>query len=185
MYKIVLLGDSIRLIGYGTKVPGMLGPEYEVWQPSDNCRFASYTLRGCFDWKDKMKNSDVIHWNNGLWDATNMFGDGAFTDLDQYVKNMKRIAGILLRYSKKVIFATTTPVAPNCRYNDNDVIRKYNEAVTPELKKMGIVVNDLHTTVWENLDTYISNDLIHLSESGIWACAEQVCACIREQAKAL
>ena len=27
MKKIILLGDSIRLIGYGTKVPALLGEE--------------------------------------------------------------------------------------------------------------------------------------------------------------
>ena len=43
MKKIVLLGDSIRQIGYGTKVPEMLGTDFSVWQPSDNCRFAEYT----------------------------------------------------------------------------------------------------------------------------------------------
>ena len=30
MKKVTLLGDSIRQIGYGTKVPEMLGDEYEV-----------------------------------------------------------------------------------------------------------------------------------------------------------
>jgi hypothetical protein len=30
MKKVVLLGDSIRLIGYGLKVPELLGDEYEV-----------------------------------------------------------------------------------------------------------------------------------------------------------
>ena len=44
MKKVVLLGDSIRLIGYGKKVEEMLRPEYEVWQPEDNCRFAKYGL---------------------------------------------------------------------------------------------------------------------------------------------
>ena len=39
MKKVVLLGDSIRLWGYGTKVPDMLKGEYEVCQPEDNCRF--------------------------------------------------------------------------------------------------------------------------------------------------
>lgn len=34
--KITLLGDSIRLIGYGTVVPQLLGEEFEVFQPSDN-----------------------------------------------------------------------------------------------------------------------------------------------------
>ncbi len=49
MKKVVLLGDSIRLWGYGTKVPELLGKDYEVWQPEDNCRFVKYTLRGLFD----------------------------------------------------------------------------------------------------------------------------------------
>lgn len=30
MKKVVLLGDSIRQIGYGTKVPSLLGPGYTV-----------------------------------------------------------------------------------------------------------------------------------------------------------
>ena len=30
MKKVTLLGDSIRQIGYGTKVPELLGEEYEV-----------------------------------------------------------------------------------------------------------------------------------------------------------
>ena len=68
MKKIALLGDSIRQMGYGAKVAEMLGDECEVWQPTDNCRFASYTLRGCFDWKEHLDGCDIIHWNNGIWD---------------------------------------------------------------------------------------------------------------------
>ena len=68
MKKIVLLGDSIRLWGYGTRVPEMLGEEYEVFQPEDNCRFAKYTLRMVFDLKAQIEGSEVIHWNNGHWD---------------------------------------------------------------------------------------------------------------------
>ena len=49
MTKVILLGDSIRRIGYGTKVPELLGENYTVWQPEENCRFAYYTLRMLFD----------------------------------------------------------------------------------------------------------------------------------------
>ena len=63
MKKVVLLGDSIRLWGYGTKLSEVLGQDYEVCQPEDNCRFAKYTLRGLFDWQDIIKGADVIHWN--------------------------------------------------------------------------------------------------------------------------
>lgn len=179
MKKIALLGDSIRQIGYGTKVPEMLGPEYEVWQPEENCRFAAYTLRGCFDWKEQLDGCDVIHWNNGLWDICDLFGDGPFTDINVYVDTMKRIAGILLKYSKKVIFATITPVTSANVHNSNEVIKHYNEVIVPELEKMGVIINDLHTTVWNELDTYICEDTIHLSEKGIDVCAAQVCECIK------
>ena len=76
MKKVTLLGDSIRMIGYGPKVPQMLGDEYEVFQPDDNCRFVKYTLRGLFDWQDIIKGADVIHWNNGLWTARRFLTTG-------------------------------------------------------------------------------------------------------------
>ena len=81
MKKAVLLGDSIRLLGYGTRVPALLAPDIAVWQSEDNGRFTSYTLRTCFDYKAELETADVIHWNNGLWDMCDLFGDGPFTPL--------------------------------------------------------------------------------------------------------
>ena len=94
MKKVVLLGDSIRWMGYGKKVPEMLGDDYEVFQPNDNCRFVKYTLRGLFEWKEDLKGADIIHWNNGLWDtSTDLFSDGKpFTEENEYVDNMLRVA---------------------------------------------------------------------------------------------
>ena len=114
MIKVTLLGDSIRQIGYGPLVPAMLGDEFTVWQPADNCRFAQYTLRGMWDWAGDMKDSEIVHWNNGLWDVCDIFGDGNFTPLDTYVETMVRTAKILLKRHGKVIFATTTPVTVQC-----------------------------------------------------------------------
>ena len=56
----MLLGDSIRLIGYGQKVEEMLKDRFEIWQPEDNCRFAKYTLRMLFDFRQDIENADVI-----------------------------------------------------------------------------------------------------------------------------
>ncbi len=103
--KVVLLGDSIRLWGYGTKVPDMLGEDYEVCQPEDNCRYVKYTLRGLFDWQDIIKDADIIHWNNGLWDtSTGLFDDGKkpFTNEEEYVENMLRVATELKKMAKTV-----------------------------------------------------------------------------------
>jgi len=184
MKKVVLLGDSIRMIGYGPIVPELLGENYKVWQPEDNCRFVKYTLRGLFEWRDEIKGADIIHWNNGLWDtSTDLFDDGgkSFTCEEEYISNMLRVAEELKKITPNVIFATTTPVRPDYEYNDNQVIAKYNEALVPKLKEMGLAINDLHSLVNAHLYDYVcEEDRIHLSKQGAEACAKQVVDAIKK-----
>ena len=182
MKKVVLIGDSIRLIGYGGPVAERLSPELEVWQPDDNCRFAQYTLRGLWDWQDGMRGADIIHWNNGLWDICHLFGDGEFTPIDEYVSTMLRIARILKSRAKTVIFATTTPVRPENLHNKNEVIEAYNAALVPRLVEMGVVINDLYTPISKDIYRFICEDTIHLSEEGIKLSADMVEAVIRREA---
>lgn len=182
MKKVVLLGDSIRLIGYGTKVPELLGDGYQVWQSDDNCRFAKYTLRMLFEWREDIADADIIHWNNGLWDtSTGLFDDGGkpFTSEAEYVENMLRIASELKKITPHVIFATTTPVHPDYPYNDNGVIERYNQVLVPKLLEMGLWINDLHSVVAPNIERYICEDQIHLNDAGAKACAEQIVTMIK------
>ena len=181
MKKIVLLGDSIRLIGYGQAVEEALRSEgHEVWQPEDNCRFAKYTLRMLFDFQDEIKGADVVHWNNGLWDACDIFGDGSFTSLDEYVENMLRIAEILQKWTKRVIFATTTPTHPDYPYHEFDRIKQYNDTLVPLLKQKGIHINDLFSAMAEHQIDGICEDLIHLNDNGRGICASRVINAIHE-----
>jgi lysophospholipase L1-like esterase len=181
MKKVTLLGDSIRQIGYGTRVPEMLGDEYEVFQPEDNCRFVKYTLRMIFDFKEQIAGSDVIHWNNGLWDIpTALFDDGEpFTSEEEYVVNMLRVAKELKKLGKRVVFATTTPVHNEFPYNDNNVIKRYNDLIVPKLQEIGVEINDLGALVSQDIYKYIGADQIHLSEEGIALCAAQVVKVIK------
>ena len=185
MKKIVLIGDSIRMIGYGTPVAERLSDEFEVWQPDDNCRFAKYTLRGLWDWQDGIKDADIIHWNNGLWDVCSLFGDGEFTPIEEYVEIMLRLARLFKERATTVIFATTTPVRPENLHNKNETIKAYNEALVPKLKEMGIVINDLYTPLSEDVYRFISDDTIHLSEDGIALAADKVEAILRADAEKL
>ena len=185
MKKVVLIGDSIRLIGYGNPVAERLAGEFEVWQPEDNCRFAKYTLRGLWDWQDGIKNADIIHWNNGLWDVCSLFGDGEFTPIDEYVEAMLRLARLFKQRASTVIFATTTPVRPENVHNKNETIAAYNEALVPKLKEMGIVINDLYTPLSKDVYRFICDDTIHLSEEGISTAAQMVESVIREEAEKL
>ena len=182
MKKIILLGDSIRHIGYGTKVPALLGEDYEVWQPTDNCRFAQYTLRMLFDKRAELEGADIVHWNNGLWDMSVHGDDGIFTPLEAYGDFIMRIAKALKKTTGKIIFATTTPVR-NHPLNNNEIARKYNEYIVPKLEAEGIIINDLYSLVSANLDDYIrEDDSVHLTAAGIDACSRQICAKIKSLA---
>ena len=177
--KVALLGDSIRQIGYGPIVPQLLGDGVEVFQPADNCRFAKYTLRGLFDWKDDLKDCEVIHWNCGLWDVCNIVGDEAlFSTDEEYVDNIMRIAKALKQITPNIIFATTTPVHPSHPHNKNSDIERFNSLVVPKLKELGVKINDLHSLVAANIEDYICEDLIHLSPKGSELCANQVAKAI-------
>ncbi len=175
MKKVALLGDSIRLIGYGATVPALLGEEFQVYQPDENCMFAHYTLRHVmYEWKEQLQGADVIHWNNGLWDVCDLVGDGPFTPLEYYLSDLSRIADILLSYSPRVIFATTTPARPEKWDHDMQRTRVYNEAAVQLLQAKGVIINDLFTPVSQDVEKYICDDLLHLSEAGTALCAQLV-----------
>ena len=186
MKKIVLIGDSIRMIGYGRPVAERLSDDFEVWQPSENCRFAKYTLRGLWDWREGMRGADIIHWNNGLWDICDLFGDGAFTSVEEYVDVMLRLARLLQQRARTVIFATTTPVRSDNPHSNNAVIEAYNAALVPKLRELGVVINDLYTPLAVDVEKHIrEDDRIHLSEAGIAVAAELVESVIRQEAEKL
>ncbi|MBO4941767.1 MAG: SGNH/GDSL hydrolase family protein [Clostridia bacterium] len=179
MKKVTLLGDSIRM-GYGKRVEELLKDEFEIYQPEDNCRFSKYTLRGVlYEWSKQIEGSDVIHWNNGLWDMCD-FGEGVFSTKEEYAENMKRIARLLKKRGKTVIFATTTPVREGNPYDDNQRIVEYNNFIAPILSEMGVLINDLHSVVAPDINKYIrEDDKIHLTDEGIEVCAKKVIESIK------
>lgn len=181
MKKIILLGDSIRL-SYGNRVRELLGEDYTVWQPEDNCRFAAYTLRMLFDYKAQLEGADVIHFNCGLWDMCDLFGDGPFTPLEVYVEQMVRIAKILKTYAPVVIFATTTPPSPRMWGHDLDRVRAYNAAAMAALEPLGVLFDDLFTPVAEDIDRMISEDYLHASPYGVEILANRVADCVKKHA---
>lgn len=184
MTKVSLLGDSVRL-QYQPMTEELLGEEFEVFGPKENCRFAKYTLRGLFDWAEDMRGSRIVHWNNGMWDICNLFGDGLFSSEEEYVSNILRIADILLARHEVVIFATTTPVKSENRYNKLEDIKHYNDLIVPRLREKGVLINDLYALTAADIDRYVAEDTLHLSEEGIALCAKQVAEVIKAAAEKL
>ena len=182
--KITCLGDSIR-IQYTPMVRELLGEEFEIFAPSENCRYAKYTLHGLYDWGKDMNGSRIVHWNNGLWDTCEWFEDGCFSTADEYVANMLRIADLLLARHEIVIFATTTPTSAKNDRNKAASVKRYNELLVPKLVERGVLINDLYALVAENPERYIRDDNIHLSDEGITLCAHAVADAIRSAAEKL
>ena len=181
MKKIILLGDSIRL-SYQNRVRELLGDGYTVWGPDDNGRFASYTLRMLYDYREQLKDADLIHFNCGLWDMCDLFGDGPFTPIEVYVEQMVRIAKILKTYAPVVVFAATTPPSPKMWGHDIQLVRAYNAAAVAALEPLGILMDDLFTPVAEEMDRMISEDYLHASPSGVEILANRVADCIKKNA---
>lgn len=178
--KVVLLGDSIRLGGYGPRLPAMLADRCEIWQPEDNGRYSTYTLHAIMHyWQNEIRDSDVIHWNNGLWDVQLGTDGHQLSPIDSYLSTMDRISDILMRNTKTLIFATTTPVTPVHPDIRNEDIDRYNSAVVSLLMKKGIVIDDLHSLIAADIDRFVrKDDNIHLTEDGNSLCAESVAGII-------
>ncbi len=184
MIKVIMFGDSIRQ-SYCGGVKEKLGADFEVYYPTDNSRFAKYTLRQIFEERENLKDTNIVHFNCGLWDICNLFGDGTFTTEQEYIDNMLRIADILLSKCDKLIFATTTPVRPENFYNDNKDIIRFNEIIVPLLREKGVMINDLYTPVASDIYRYIADDNLHLSEEGVAMCEDLVTAAIKKAAEEL
>ncbi len=178
MKKICFLGDSIRL-GYAPRAIELLGDGYDCFSPEDNCRFARYTLRRVYDWREELAGSDVIHWNNGLWDACDLWGEGPFTPVEDYVATMLEVAHRLLPMTRTLVFATTTPVRPDAATDKNLLIDDFNARLVPRLREMGVMIHDLHEVIARNVPAYIKeSDKIHLTDEGIEAAARAVAATV-------
>ncbi len=166
MKRILLLGDSIRM-NYAPYVYRKLSDRAEIVTPEENCRFAKYTLHELPTWLKTFGKPDIVHWNNGLWDAHHFDGDTPLTPIEDYVKDLERILTILQRTGAKIIFATCTPARPENPEWDNGEIESYNRAAVELMTQKGIQINHLYPVVSGNEQEYIADDLIHLNRMGI------------------
>lgn len=174
--KLLLLGDSIRL-GYAPHVRALLPPGDAVFGPEENGRFTLYTLRYLHEWARQLPAApDVVHWNNGLWDATRYTADRLpLVPADDYVRNLRRILLELrsLFPDAKIIFALTTSVTDRHPSILGGTLDEMNAAARALMDAEGVPVNDLHALVAAN-PAYISGDAIHMTDEGYRALAGAV-----------
>lgn len=180
MMRILLLGDSIRG-NYQPHVARLLDGKAEVVGPDDNCQYSLYTLSSLDTWVGELGQPDVVHWNNGLHDVGhNPNRSPVQIPVEMYRDNLAFILNRLKAITPRIVWATTTPVHPLRPFRDsewswrNEEIDLYNAAALALMDQNGVQVNDLHKLVWNNMETFLSEDQLHLSEAGKEACARAV-----------
>lgn len=164
MKKIFLIGDSIRM-GYDKYVKEALSGVADVYYPDENCKFAVNVLRFAHEWKRKLEipdDIDLVHWNAGLWDALELFGDIPLTSLDYYEEAIGRIHKRLrmLFPEAKIIFATSTSVIEGKAkelIRHNAIIEQFNARALKALSEADTVINDLYALTSKLPESYHSD----------------------------
>ena len=177
----MLIGDSIRL-SYQPTVKRKLADVAEVWGTEDNCRYVKYTLWCVNDWIAQCGKPDIVHWNNGIWDAYRLNPEmGLFTPRKEYLVYLKRVLAELRKTGATILWATTTPVKPECQNCRGKDIDAYNAAAVRLMAAENIAVNDLNGLLKSDMNRFLSQDNVHLSEDGIETCGEAVARRVRER----
>ncbi|MBQ7879376.1 MAG: SGNH/GDSL hydrolase family protein [Clostridia bacterium] len=174
MKKIVLIGDSIRM-GYDKYVKDALQGAAEVYYPSENCQYTLHILRFVHEWKAKGEwgdDIDLVHWNVGLWDCLELFGDEPLTPIDCYAQWVARIDKRLrmLFPKAKFVFATSTTVLEDKMHANfkrhNAIIDEYNQAAKAALKGTDTLFNDLYAVVKDLPESYHSDPVHYYTDGG-------------------
>ena len=179
---LMLIGDSIRMI-YQPFVARMLAGQAEVVGPAENARFALYTLQRLSFWLEELPPSDVIHWNNGLWDVGHSTQRvPAQQPIDMYVGNLALILERLSTTGAQIIWATMTPIhPPSLRKEDgwswkSEEIDRYNDAALELMRNNDVHINDLSRVIQSDIDRFLPPHDHHMNEAGAEACAKAVVA---------
>ena len=182
MKRIFLIGDSIR-IGYDQYVRELMADTAQLYWPDDNARFVGYTLRYLHEWAGHdcdPKSIDVVHWNNGLWDALHVLGEDAQTPVPEYAETLRRIARRLKKVfpNARIVFALTTFVIEERMnplfYRRNAEIERYNAAARAVMAEEGVLIDDLYAVARDMSADWHAQDGTHFTEEGYRALARAV-----------
>lgn len=189
MKKIILLGDSIRM-GYDKYVKDALDGVADVYYPAENCKFSQYLLRFMHQWKDDGKwpgDADLVHWNAGLWDVVELYGESPITSEEQYAEMICRTDRQIRRLfaGAKVVFATSTSVQEEKYRADfkrhNETIKRYNEIAVDALSDADCRINELFDYTL-SLPDDCRSDMTHFNtRAGIVAMGNRVLSVICDE----
>ena len=169
--NILIIGDSISL-GYTPYVRKLLEDEVDIFRIPENGRHTGYGIRKLNEWLSIEKNWEVIHFNWGLWDLkyieptnNNKKGVQRYTVIE-YKKNLEYLIKELKKTKAKLIWCNTTPIPDNTTSRVKGDELNYNAAALEIMKKNDIVINDLHSFAFQDINNIQIPNNIHFSNSG-------------------
>ncbi len=184
--RVWLLGDSIRM-SYQPLVAEALAGKAEVVGPGENGQFALHTLANLGVWYEQLGKPDIVHWNNGIHDSGhNPLRRPVQIPLDVYVMTLRLILQNLRRWTDRTIWATSTPPHPDRPFVTDtwswrpDEFEAYHAAAMELMRSESLPINDLHDLVAADIQTNLSDDQLHLSETGNQRCADTVAKAIEK-----
>jgi GDSL-like Lipase/Acylhydrolase family len=166
--RVLLIGDSISR-GYTLPARRALAGKANVHRPPVNCGSSEMGVKKLDVWL-RGETWDIIHFNFGIWDRS--------TKDDVYASNLEKIVERLEKTGAKLIWARTTPPASginNEKYTPAQCER-INRIADAIMKKHGIPINDLYTTVAPKLAELQQTNNVHFSEAGYAVLGNQVAA---------
>ena len=197
--NVLILGDSIS-IGYTLEVRKQLAGKANVFRPAIgtvekskpfNCQGTTNGIKKVDRWLAGRK-WDVIHFNFGLHDLKHVDqetgGNSSLeTDPQQakpalYEKQLREIVEKLAATKAQLIFATTTPIAPNTTkpLRKPEYPIEYNRVALEVLKPYNVEINDLHALCEPVLLSIQKPRNCHFKEEGYKMLATQVAKKIAE-----
>lgn len=192
MKQIYLLGDSIRM-GYGELVRELLAGYADVYFPEENCRFSLNTLCFLHTWVEQAQDVrpeeiNLVHWNNGLWDACHFEGDPLpLVPPDVYETTLHRIIQRIQTVfpNAKILFALTTCIDESMTKFRRGVpmrtqseIDEYNRIACRVMAEEGIGLNRLDEAS-RLIPSSDRADWVHFTPAGYTVLARHVAQTIR------
>jgi lysophospholipase L1-like esterase len=201
--NVLILGDSIS-IGYTLEVRALLKGKANVFRPvtadgknAENCSGTTKGVQAIDRWLGDRKWA-VIHFNWGLHDLKHVAQPGADqatsnpqdppqATVDKYTQNLTAIVAKLKATHARLVFATTTPVAPGTDkpLRSPDDPPRYNAAAVILMRANGIRVNDLFGFCQPQLTKLQMPHNVHFNLTGSVALAKEVARVIQEELTAV
>jgi len=195
--NILILGDSIS-IGYTLQVRELLKGIANVHRPMgkrnnrrENCQGTTTGLKNIDRWLEAGE-WDIIHFNFGLHDMKHMgqetttkkskLSDPQQAPPEKYKAQLQTITEKIVATKAKLIFATTTPIAPNTTtpLRMPEYPPQYNTIAKEVMAPYSIEINDLFALCEPQLKEIQLPRNCHFNTKGSQVLAEQVAKVLKD-----